>query len=63
MVLESDFPLRIKFGALGFFSLNLVALELAADSLEIKNTDVCNCFWSIKIQTSVIDLNAAHAAF
>ena len=53
MVLESDFLLLIKVGALGIFSLNLLALELAADSLELKiqtsvivlvlkNTDVCN---------------------
>ena len=52
LVLELDFLLPIikevlkrkQIGALG--SLNLSALELAADSLELKNTDVCNCFWS-----------------
>ena len=36
MVLESDFPLPIKVGVLEVFSLNLFALELATNSLEIK---------------------------
>ena len=36
MVLESDFPLAIKVSKLEVFSLNLLAMELAPDSLDIK---------------------------
>ena len=56
VVLELDFLLPIikevlkhkKTSALRVFSVNMLALDMAADSLELKNTDICNCFQSLK---------------
>ena len=56
VVMELDFLLPIikevlkrkKVSALRVFSVNLLALDMAADSLELKNTDVCICFRSLK---------------
>ena len=56
VVLELDFLLPItkevlkhkKSSALRVFSVNPSALDMAADSLELKNTDFCMCFWSLK---------------
>ena len=52
VVLELDFMLPIikevlkhkKASALIVFSVNLLALDMAADSLKLKNTVICNCF-------------------
>ena len=56
VVLELEFLLLIikemlkrkEASVLRVFSVNLLALDMAVNFLELKNTDICNCFRSSK---------------